>query len=197
MRDIFIYALIIVNLFVLVTGDYSDNKKNDLIGVEVKGYVNSPGVYLLEQDSLVEDLIIKAGGLSDNADISVINLARKLSDEDVVIIYSNEEIEEMRQGSTAVKYIDKECVCPIINNSALFNEVITNAEGIIIDTGKISLNSATIEELMTLPGIGESKAKLIIEYRNTNKGFKEIEEIKNVKGIGNSVYEKIKDFLTL
>lgn len=197
MKDIFIYALIIVNLFILMTLDYSNNKKNDLIGVEVKGYVNSPGVYLLEKDSLVEDLIVEAGGLSDNADISVINLARKLSDEDVVIVYSNEEINEMRQGSTSVKYIDKECVCPIIDNSALFNEVITNAEGIIIDTGKISLNSATIEELMTLPGIGESKAKLIIEYRNTNKGFKEIEEIKNVKGIGNSIYEKIKDFLTL
>jgi len=197
MRDIFIYALIVVNLFVLMTVDYGNNKKSDLIGVEIKGYVYSPGVYLLDEDSLVEDLIIKAGGLSDNADISVINLARKLSNEDVVIIYSNEEIEEMRQGSTSVKYIDKECVCPIIDNSALFDEVITNAEGVIIDTGKVSLNSATIEELMTLPGIGESKAKLIIEYRDANKGFKEIEEIKNVKGIGDSIYEKIKNFLTL
>lgn len=197
MKDIFIYALIIVNLFVLMTVDYSNNKKSDLISVEVKGYVNSPGVYLLKEDSIVEDLISEADGLSDNADISVINLARKLSDEDVVIIYSNEEIEEMRKGSTSVKYIDKECVCPIIDNSALFDEVITNAEGIIIDTGKVSLNSATIEELMTLPGIGESKAKLIIEYRNINKGFKEIEEIKNVKGIGDSIYAKIKAFLTL
>jgi len=197
MKDIFVYALIIVNLFVLMTIDYNNNEKDDLIGVEIKGYVNSPGVYLLDEDSLVKDLIIKAGGLSDNADISVINLARKLSNEDVVIIYSNEEIEEMRQGSTSVKYVDKECVCPIIDNSALFNEVITNAEGVIIDTGKVSLNSATIKELMTLPGIGESKAKLIIEYRNTNKGFKEIEEIRNVKGIGSSIYEKIKAFLTL
>ncbi len=197
MRDIFIYALIIVNLFILMTVDYSSNKKSDLIGVEIKGYVISPGVYLLDENALVEDLILEAGGLSDNADISIINLARRLEDEDVVIIYSNEEIEEMRQGSTSVKYIDKECICPIIDNSALFDEVITNAEGIIIDTGKISLNSATIEELMTLPGIGESKAKLIIAYRDTNKGFKEIEEIKNVKGIGDSIYEKIKDFLTL
>ncbi len=197
MKDIFIYALIIVNLFVLMTVDYSNDKKDNLIGVEVKGYVSSPGVYLLEEDSLVEDLISKAGGLSDDADISVINLARKLSDEDVVIVYSNEEIEAMRKGSTSVKYVDKECICPIIDNSALFNEVITNAEGIIIDTGKVSLNSATMEELMTLPGIGESKAKLIIEYRNTNRGFKEIKEIKNVKGIGDSIYAKIKDFLTL
>ncbi len=197
MKDVFIYALIVVNLFVLMTMDYRNNEKSALIGFEIKGYVNNPGVYLIDEDSLVEDLIIEAGGLSDDANISIINLARKLSNEDVVIIYSNEEIEEMRHGSTSVKYVDKECVCPIIDNSALFNEVITNAEGIIIDTGKVSLNSATIEELMTLPGIGESKAKLIIEYRNNNKGFKEIEEIKNVKGIGNSIYEKIKSFLTL
>ncbi len=197
MKDIFIYGLIIVNLFVLTTINYKNNEKNDLIDVEIKGYVNKPGVYEIENDSVVNDLIIKAGGLTSNADISVINLARNLSNEDVVIIYSNEEIAEMKEGSTSVKYIDKECVCPIIDNSALFNKVITNAEGIIIDTGKVSLNSATIEELMTLPGIGESKAKLIIEYRSNNKGFKEIEEIKNVKGIGSSIYEKIKDYLTL
>ena len=197
MKDIFIYGLIIVNLFVLTTINYKNNEKNDLIDVEIKGYVNKPGVYEIENDSVVNDLIIKAGGLTSNANISVINLARNLSNEDVVIIYSNEEIAEMKEGSTSVKYIDKECVCPIIDNSALFNKVITNAEGIIIDTGKVSLNSATIEELMTLPGIGESKAKLIIEYRSNNKGFKEIEEIKNVKGIGSSIYEKIKDYLTL
>ena len=197
MKDIFIYGLIIVNLFVLTTINYKNNEKTDLIDVEIKGYVNKPGVYEIENDSVVNDLIIKAGGLTSNADISVINLARNLSNEDVVIIYSNEEIAEMKEGSTSVKYIDKECVCPIIDNSALFDKVITNGEGIIIDTGKVSLNSATIEELMTLPGIGESKAKLIIEYRSNNKGFKEIEEIKNVKGIGSSIYEKIKDYLIL
>ncbi len=197
MKDIFIYALIIVNLLVLTIINYKSDNQTNLISVEVKGYVNEPGVYEIEDGSVVNDLIIKAGGLSSNADISVINLARNLSDEDVVIIYSNEEISEMKEGSTSVKYIDKECVCPVIDNSALFDKVITNAEGIIIDTGKVSLNSATIKELMTLPGIGESKAKLIIEYRNNNKGFKEIEEIKNVKGIGSSIYEKIKDYLTL
>lgn len=197
MKGIFIYALIIVNLFVLTTINYKNNVETDLMNVEIKGYVNRPGVYEIEDGSVVNDLINKAGGLSSNADISVINLARNLSNEDVVIIYSNAEIAEMKEGSTSVKYIDKECVCPVIDNSALFDKVITNAEGIIIDTGKVSLNSATIEELMTLPGIGESKANLIIEYRNNNKGFKEIEEIKNVKGIGSSIYEKIKDYLTL
>lgn len=197
MKDILIYSLIIVNLFVLMNIDLSGKKSNDFINVEVKGAVNNPGVYKVEDESLVEEIITKAGGLAENADISVINLARKLSDEDVVIVYSDSEINEMRKGSTSVKYIDKECVCPVIDNSGLFNKVITNIDGLIIDTGKVSLNSATIKELMTLPGIGQTKANLIIEYRDKNKGFKEIEEITNVKGIGSSIYEKIKDYLTL
>lgn len=197
MKDILIYSLIIVNLFVLINIDLSGKKSNDFINVEVKGAVNNPGVYKIEDESLVEEIITKAGGLAKNADISVINLARKLSDEDVVIVYSDSEINEMRKGSTSVKYIDKECVCPVIDNSGLFNKVITNIDGLIIDTGKVSLNSATIKELMTLPGIGQTKANLIIEYRDKNKGFKEIEEITNVKGIGSSIYEKIKDYLTL
>ena len=62
---------------------------------------------------------------------------------------------------------------------------------------KISLNHATKEELLTLTGIGESKANLIIEYRNQNGGFKTIEEIKNVKGIGDKMFEKIKDNITI
>lgn len=199
MRVILVYLLIIVNIAVLIL--YKQQKeevlKKDLINVEIKGYVDKPGVYSLNEDSLVNDLVKKAGGITKDADISIINLSRKLDSEDVVIIYSKSEIDAMRQGSTSVKYIDKECVCPIIDNSALFNKVITNADGVIVDTGKVSLNSSTLKELMTLPGIGESKAKAIIDYRNSNKGFKEIVEIKNVKGIGSSIYEKIKDYLTL
>ena len=103
----------------------------------------------------------------------------------------------MMKGSTSVRYIDKECICPRIDNSSYYKKMISNIDGVIINTGKISLNSASIKELMTLPGIGESKAKLIILYRDQNNGFKSIEEIKNVKGIGNSIYEKFKDYLTL
>ena len=196
MKDIFIYAIIIVNLIVIF--NYNNYVKEENISkVEIKGYVNEPGVYEIKSNSYVEDIINKAGGLKENANISSINLARKLVDEDVIVIYSNEEIENMKDDSSIIKYIDKECVCPIIDNKALFNKVITNADGLIISTGKVSLNSASIKELMTLPSIGESKAKLIISYRDSNNGFKEVTEIMNVKGIGEGVFEKIKDYLTL
>lgn len=196
MKDLFIYSLIIVNIFVLINLNLS-NSSNSSIVVEVKGAVNNPGVYYLKEESTVNDLIIMASGLTNNSNTTVNNLAHRLKDEDVVIIYTNDEINEMMKGSTSVKYIDKECICPMIDNSSYYKKMISNIDGVIINTGKISLNSASIKELMTLPGIGESKAKLIILYRDQNNGFKSIEEIKNVKGIGNSIYEKLKDYLIL
>ncbi len=195
MRKILIYALIIINVWSLIQKDDTNNIDN--IKVEIKGSVINPGVYTLNKDSTISELVKKASGLESNADISVTNMAKRLEDEDVVIIYSKDEINEMKKGNTSVKYVDKECMCPMINNVSLFDEAVTNLDGIIIDTGKVSLNSATKEELMTLPGIGESKANLIIEYRENNNGFKTIEEIMNVKGIGKSMYEKIKGYIIL
>lgn len=195
MRKILIYALIIINVWSLIQKDDTNNIDN--IKVEIKGAVINPGVYTLNKDSTISELVKKASGLESNADISVTNMAKRLEDEDVVIIYSKDEINEMKKGNTSVKYVDKECICPMINNVSLFDEAVTNLDGIIIDTGKVSLNSATKEELMTLPGIGESKANLIIEYRENNNGFKTIEEIMNVKGIGKSMYEKIKGYIIL
>lgn len=195
MRKILIYALIIINVWSLIQKDDTNNIDN--IKVEIKGAVINPGVYTLNKDSTISELVKKASGLESNADISVTNMAKRLEDEDVVIIYSKDEINEMKKGNTSVKYVDKECMCPMINNVSLFDEAVTNLDGIIIDTGKVSLNSATKEELMTLPGIGESKANLIIEYRENNNGFKTIEEIMNVKGIGKSMYEKIKGYIIL
>lgn len=195
MRKILIYALIIINVWSLIQKDDTNNIDN--IKVEIKGSVINPGVYTLNKDSTISELVKKASGLESNADISVTNMAKRLEDEDVVIIYSKDEINEMKKGNTSVKYVDKECMCPMINNVSLFDEAVTNLDGVIIDTGKVSLNSATKEELMTLPGIGESKANLIIEYRENNNGFKTIEEIMNVKGIGKSMYEKIKGYIIL
>ena len=119
----------------------------------------------------------------------------------VIIIYTKNEIKEMKKGTTTVKYIEKECICPKLENDACIVESVTNVETNIEKENdaisKISLNNATISELMTLSGIGESKAKAIIEYREKNNGFKSIEELKNVSGIGNSTYEKIKDKITI
>lgn len=173
-----------------------DEPKLKKIEVEIKGAVKNTGVYQLELGSMVIDLINKGGGLTPDADTSILNLSKELKDEDVVIIYTNNEIEEMKQGSTSIKYIEKECVCPKLENSACFSEIIESSESIINKTSKVSLNTATLEELLTIPGIGESKAKLIIEYRN-NTGFKKIEDIMNVKGVGSGIFEKIKAYITI
>jgi competence ComEA-like helix-hairpin-helix protein len=152
--------------------------------------------YKVSEGSMLEDLLKKVK-LKKTASLEFNNLSKKLKDEDVVIIYSDEEITNFQNGNTAIKYIEKECICPSISNISCFDNAITNLDGIINQSGKVSLNSATIEELMTLPGIGEGRAKLIIEYRNQNNGFKNIEEIMNIKGVGEKVFEKLKAYLTL
>ena len=93
MKDLFIYSLIIVNIFVLINLNLS-NSSNSSIVVEVKGAVNNPGVYYLKEESTVNDLIIMASGLTNNSNTTVNNLAHRLKDEDVVIIYTNDEINE-------------------------------------------------------------------------------------------------------
>ena len=171
------------------------------LSIDIKGAVKNPGVYELKDGSVVKDAIDVSGGLLESANTEHINLSKKIVDEMVIIIYTNEEIQEMTEGNTSVKVVDKECICPKIENNACIdnNNKYTNISNETNQgtSNKISLNNASKEELMTLNGIGESKANAIIEYRNNNGLFKQIEDITNVKGIGNSVYEKIKDRLTL
>lgn len=172
--------------------------------VDIKGAVAHPGVYEMEEEARVEDVILKSGGLTSDADTSVLNLSKSVKDEMVIIIYTKKELESMRKGNTTIKYIEKECICPKLENNACIEDKITNEKEITDSnesttkpSGKISLNSASLKELTGLTGIGEKKAEAIIEYRNKNGGFKSIEEITKVSGIGASTFEKIKDQLTL
>ena len=158
--------------------------------IDVKGEVNTPGVYELTVDNTVIDAIKKAGGLTSQSDTSNINLSKKLEDEMVIIVYSKEEIKEM----------NKEIECPPCNDVCVTKEdekALLEEETEEKITGKVNLNEADIEALQTLDGIGEVKAKAIIDYRDKNGPFKQIEDIKNVSGIGDSVYEKIKDNITV
>ena len=174
------------------------------IKVDIKGAVKNPGVYEVDENSRVSDVINVSGGLTNEADTSVINLSKNVVDEMVIIIYTKEEINEMKKGSTSIKYIEKECICPKLENDACIEDKIDNIPDNEINSndknesnGKVSLNKATLDELMTLDGIGEKKAQAIIDYRNKNNGFKTIEEILEVDGIGSTTYEKIKDRLAL
>ncbi|MEG0577448.1 MAG: helix-hairpin-helix domain-containing protein [Bacilli bacterium] len=196
MKKIIIIILILINVYALRNMSKEVIKEENSLYVEIKGDVKKPGVYKLNSNARVEDLVKKAK-LNESSSTEFNNMSKKLNDEDVVIVYSQKEIEDFKNGNNAIKYVEKECVCPKIKNISCFNEAITNLDGVINKTGKVSLNSGTIEELMTIPFIGETKAKLIIQYRETNNGFKDIEDIMNVKGIGQNTFEKIKSYLTL
>ena len=176
----------------------------ETIKVDVKGYVQNPGVYELDSNSRVMDAIYASGGLLENANTEYINLSKKLVDEMVIIIYSNEEADKFKSENSKITYKEYECECPDNINDACIsegdivnNDNIGNTSDEIISNGKVSINTATLEELMTLDGIGQSKAEAIIKYREENGGFKSLEEIMNISGIGEKVYTKIKDNITL
>lgn len=177
-----------------------DKEEKVLISVDIKGEVKNPGVYTLENTKRVIDVINLSGGLTEQADSSLINLSKKILDEMVIIIYSKEEV----KASKVSKVVDNTCVCPNIQNDGCINndsddaetKTKTNSSTSVKTNQKISINTATLEELLTLSGIGESKAEAIIKYREENGLFNTIEDIMNVSGIGQSVYDKIKENIT-
>lgn len=197
MRKIII-SIYLVTIILICSGYFLLDKKSNInnislmdktIKVDLKGAVVNPGVKEVLIGTTVDDLIKDSGGLLEYADTSTINLSKKLSDEDVVIVYTKDEI---KNNNIDIKIIDRECICPVVTNNVCINNEFTK---IVLDT-KISLNSSSKEDLMTLPGIGSSKAEAIIEYRSNNI-FNTIEDIKNVKGIGQALFDKIKDYITI
>lgn len=167
-------------------------QKKEIYYVNIKGEVINPGVYEVEDDMTVNDVIFLAGGLTENADTLPTNLSKKVEDEMVIIIFSKDEVQNFKQVKEELKNIEEKCNCEeyIENNTCI------TVEGLVED-GKININTATKEELMTLPGIGESKALSIIEYREKNGKFEAIEDVKNISGIGDSLFDKIKENITV
>lgn len=161
----------------------------EIYKVDIKGQVINPGVYEIPKDSRVIDVINLAGGLKKDANTDFLNLSKKVEDGSVIWIYTKKEIEELKKTKTVIEYVEKECNCPDVSNSACIDKQESS-------NTKININTASLEELMKLTGIGESKAKVIIEYR-TQKPFEKIEDIMNVSGIGESAYEKIKNSITV
>lgn len=172
-------------------------ESKELVYVDIKGAVITPGVYEIESDKKVIDVVNIAGGLTDNADTTLINLAKQVSNEMVIIIYTKEELETAKKEDTIIKIIDKECICPEIKNDACIENIKEESNSNDTASNKVNINIATLEELLTLTGIGESKAQAIIEHRNEIGKFTNIEELKEVSGIGEALYEKIKDNITI
>ena len=141
-----------------------------VIYVDVKGEVHHPGVYQMKAENRVKDLIEAAGGFTPLADDQKLNLAQLLEDQMVIVVpKKGEEVNsELAQTPTPhKKEVEKE--------------------------GKVNINTATVEELKTLKGIGEKKAEAIIEYRKQNGSFKNKEELMKVRGIGKKLYESFQE----
>ena len=156
-------------------GADEEEDPEEVICVHVCGAVNDPGVYYLEGGSRVYEAVEMAGGLLEDAAQEYVNLARELSDGEQIYIPTYEEASEqgLEIGSAGSS----------TDSSA--------------SDGLININTATSEELQTLPGIGQTKAEAIIAYREDNGDFSSIEDITNVSGIGESTYENIKDYITV
>lgn len=159
--------------------------------VYITGEVKNPGIYELEENSRIKDVIEKAGGLKETADITDINLATILQDEDKITIPSKEENKQEKQNTENIQSNKQSKTTEKSQNTT---SISTNTTGKNQNT-KVNINTATQTELETLPGIGPSIASKIVNYRKENGKFKSIEEIKKVNGIGESKYKKIKELI--
>ena len=170
-----------------------EENKNDLISVDIKGEVISPGMYSVQRDMRVLDVINQAGGLTEQADTTVINLSKKVIDEMVIIIYSREQVQQFEETKKQEEFLQEKCRLP--EENAIPNDACVGTSQNSSD--KVNINTASKEQLMTLNGIGESKANAIISYRSQNGDFKSIEDIKNVPGIGENIYAQIQESITV
>lgn len=156
-----------------------EKQKKDTILVHIAGEVKNPGVVKVKEGSRIQDIIETAGGLTENADISNVNLAYSVQDGMKIRIPSNDDDIEKEE------YITENS-----GKGGIMEENIQDDKVVWVN-----INTATQEELEKLPGIGASIATRIIDYRNQNGKFKNIEDIKNVTGIGDSKFAKIKDLI--
>ena len=149
-----------------------ESPEQDLITVDVKGAVKSPGIYDLPVGSRVHDAVQKAGGLTDEADSKSLNLAQKISDEALVYVPTKGEEAASQQATSGTS--------PSTSKDK-----------------KVNLNKASLEELKQVKGLGGKRAQDIIDHRETNGKFKSVDELKKVSGIGAKTIEKLKDYVTV
>ena len=149
-----------------------ESAEQDLITVDVKGAVKSPGIHDLPVGSRVHDAVQKAGGLTEEADSKSLNLAQKVSDEALVYVPTKgEEAASQQAASGTASSTSKE--------------------------KKVNLNKASLEELKQVKGLGGKRAQDIIDHREANGKFKSVDELKKVSGIGAKTIEKLKDYVTV
>lgn len=146
----------------------SESRKN--CAVYVSGAVKKPGLFHYSGTARVCDAVESAGGFTKKADQNAINLARLLTDGEQILVPSKQKVSSKNTSNTAEKGQENHF---------------------------ININKASLDKLMTLPGIGEVKAGAIIDYRNQNGAFSKKEELMNISGIKEGVYNKIESFIVI
>ena len=162
-----------------------DDENSGKIIIYITGEIQKEGVYELKENSRVLDAIEIAGGLKENANIEDINLAQILEDESKIYIPNKNDENIKNDNQYNIDNISKNTTETI------------KKDGTIIKSEKININTASQTELETLPGIGPSTALKIVNYRKEKGKFKNIEDIKNISGIGESKFSKIKDLIKI
>jgi competence protein ComEA len=175
-----------------------ENVKDEIIYVDIKGAVKKPGVYEVKNNSIVNNAIIQAGGFTNNAYKNNLNLSKKVVDEMVIYVFTKYEFSKLNvKNDSSICDTSLNKINDCINSG---NSLITtnkSSDSNTTENTKVNINTADQNTLMTLSGIGESKAKNIISYRLEHGNFKDISEIKNVTGIGDALYEQIKNNITI
>lgn len=191
---------IVLNTKKGIKKDEEEEKTSDVYyQVDIKGEVINPGIYTVKEGSRVIDVIRLAGDLTEVADTSVLNLSKKVKDEMVIIVYSFDEVESFTETKEQEEIEQEACKNQngIENDACIEDSTNDTSSSSVVISGKISLNTATLDELMMLPGIGEAKAEAIIKYREEVGAFQNIEELKEVNGIGDAIFDDIKESITI
>lgn len=162
-----------------------ENQAEEIV-IHIAGQVKNPGIVRIKEGARIADIIEKAGGLTQEANIENVNLAYIVEDGQKIIIPSKKDTQEK-------EYVTTENGEDIISESAQTTDNKSSNSQTNTSSSKVNINKANKEELQTLSGIGESTANKIIEYRKEHGEFKTIEDIKNVSGIGEAKYEQIKE----
>lgn len=165
------------------------------VTVHVCGAVKKEGVYTLPAGSRIEDAVRAAGGFSKEADTTWLNLARRLEDAVQIRVPSREEAETMRGGQVRDSAFGSG-TGPSTGAGNVPAGVEDPEEGSASAGEKININTASREELMKIPGIGETKAQRILEYREAAGGFESIEDLMKVPGIKKASFEKMRAYIT-
>jgi competence protein ComEA len=155
--------------------------------IDIKGAVQNPNIYRMEDGERVHDAIMKAGGLTEEAVTTYINLAEKVSDGMVIYIPTKQEVSKEKESGTSLS---------TTFTRAGENQA-TNTKSKGTTSEMININTAPASELENLPGIGASRAEAIVAYREEKGGFRKKEELMNISGIGPKIFEKMKNHIEL